>query len=271
LYFYLTAKKMPVGYGYLPMIRISIVVPVYNEEEYLPALLDSVEEARERFIFDPSLIEVIIADNGSTDNTLMIAAQRGCRTVHEDRRIIAAVRNTGARVAQGEILAFTDADNIIHQDTFNEIEKALASSRIVGGATGVRLERMSVGIACAYAIIVPMVWATGMDTGVIFCRKRDFWDVGGYNEGYLFAEDVQFLWGLRNHGRIRGQRLVRIRKCKAMTSTRKFDQFGDWHYVRLIFKFLLSLIIRKYTLEGFARKYWYSDERQPSKKTIIPN
>jgi glycosyltransferase involved in cell wall biosynthesis len=156
------------------MIRISLIVPVYNEEEYLPILLDSVEEARERFIFGPSLIEVIIADNGSTDNTTIIAGQRGCLTVHEERRIIAAVRNTGARVAQGEILAFTDADNIIHHDTFNEIEKALSSSKIVGGSTGVRLERMSLGIASAYAIMVPMVWATGMDTGVIFCRKRDF-------------------------------------------------------------------------------------------------
>jgi glycosyltransferase involved in cell wall biosynthesis len=249
------------------MIRISLVVPVYNEEEYLPGLLDSVEKACEHFTFGPSLIEVIVADNGSTDNTANIAGQRGCLIVHEKRRIIAAVRNTGARVAQGEILAFTDADNIIHHDTFNEIEKALSSSKIVGGSTGVRLERMSLGIASAYAIMVPMVWATGMDTGVIFCRKRDFWDIGGYNENFLFAEDVQFLWRLRNHGRIRGQRLVRIKKCKAITSTRKFDQFGDWHYIYLIFKFFLSLIIPKYTLEGFARKYWYSDERQASKKT----
>jgi len=209
---------------------------------------------------------VIVADNGSTDNTAIFAGQRGFLIVHEERRIIAAVRNTGARVAQGEILAFTDADNVIHHDTFNEIEKALSSSKIIGGSTGVHLERMSLGIASAYAIMVPMVWATGMDTGVIFCRKRDFWDIGGYNESYLFAEDVQFLWRLRNYGRIRGQRLVRIKKCKAITSTSKFDQFGDWHYICVIFKFFLSLIIPKYTLKGFARMYWYSDERQASKQ-----
>lgn len=247
------------------MTRISLVVPAYNEEEYLPLLLDSIEEARDRFTPSPSLIEVIIADNGSTDKTAIIASRRGCQIVHEERRIIAAVRNTGATIAQGDILAFTDADNIIHHDTFNEIEKALSSSRVVGGSTGVRLERMSLGIAVAYAMMVPMVWATGMDTGVIFCRKRDFCDVGGYSEGHLFAEDVQFLWRLRRLGRNRGQRLVRIRGCKAITSTRKFDQFGDWHYIHLIFKFLLSLIIPTYTLEGFARKYWYPDERQALK------
>jgi glycosyltransferase involved in cell wall biosynthesis len=243
------------------MTRISLIVPVYNEEEYLPFLLDSVEKARECFTLGPSLIEVIIADNGSTDNTAIIAGQRRYLVVHEERRIIAAVRNAGARVAQGEILAFTDADNIIHHDTFNQIENALSSSKTIGGSTGVHLERMSIGIASAYAIMVPMVWATGMDTGVVFCRKRDFWDVGGYNEDYLYAEDVQFLWKLRNHGRIRGQRLVRIRKCKAITSTRKFDHFGDWHYICLIFRFFLGLIIPKYTFESFARKYWYSDER----------
>jgi glycosyltransferase involved in cell wall biosynthesis len=248
------------------MARISLIVPARNEEEFLPLLLDSVKKAAERAPFGHSSIEVIVVDNGSTDHTAAIANQRGCQIVHEERRIIAAVRNAGARVAKGEILTFTDADNIIHGDTFNEIEKALSSSKVVGGATGVHLERMSVGIACAYAIIVPMVWATSMDTGVVFCRRKDFWDIGGYNERHLFAEDVEFLWRLRNHGRIRGQRLVRIRRCKAITSTRKFDQFGDWHYICLMFKFLSSLIVPNYTLEGYARKYWYSDERSASKK-----
>jgi len=247
------------------MIRISLVIPAYNEEEYLPLLLDSVKEARERFVLGSSSIDVIVADNESTDNTAAIARQRGCLIVHEKQRIIGAVRNAGARVAQGEILAFTDADNVIHPDTFNEIEKALSSSKIVGGSTGVRLERMSLGIAAAYALMVPMVWVTGMDTGVIFCRKEDFQDAGGYNEARLFAEDVDFLWRLRKYGKIFGQRLVRIRKCKAMTSMRKFDQFGDWHFVSIIFRFFLSLIVPRYNLEDFARKYWYSDERQTSK------
>ncbi len=248
------------------MVKLSLIVPAYNEEKYLPSLIDSVEKARKYLSCGPSSIEVIVVDNQSTDDTSAVANENGCLVVQEKKRIIAAVRNTGARIAQGEILAFTDADNILHPETFNEIEKALSSSKVVGGATGVRSDRMSLGIACAYAIVVPMVWATGMDTGVVFCRARDFRNVGGYNESYLFGEDVDFLWRLIKYGRGQGQRLVRIKKCKAINSTRKFDQFGEWHYVRLVFKYLWSLINGSYTIDNFAHTYWYSDRESAEKK-----
>jgi glycosyltransferase involved in cell wall biosynthesis len=250
------------------MIRISLIIPAHNEKGYLPNLLDSVEEARRHFSFSPDSIEVIVVDNQSTDDTAAIAIRRGCRVVEEKKRIIAAVRNAGARVAQGGIIAFTDADNILHPDTFNEIENVMTSPKVLGGATGVHLDRMSPGIACAFAIIVPMVWVTGMDTGVVFCRNRDFQELGGYNEAHLFGEDVDFLWRLIKLGRNRGQRLVRIKKCKAITSTRKFDQFGDWHYPLLVVKFFWSLIMRSYSIEDFARKYWYSDKRSESEEPI---
>ena len=250
------------------MIRISLIIPAHDEEEYLPGLLDSVEEARRHFSFGPESIEVIVVDNQSTDDTAAVATRKGCRIVEEKKRIIAAVRNAGARIARGEIIAFTDADNILHPDTFNEIEKTMASPKVVGGATGVRLDRMSPGIACAFAIVVPLVWATRMDTGVVFCRNRDFQDLGGYNEKHLFGEDVDFLWRLIKIGRDRGQRLVRIRKCKAITSTRKFDQFGEWHYPLLVVKFFWSLIVRSYSIEDFARTYWYSDKRSARKEPV---
>ena len=250
------------------MIRISLIIPAHDEEEYLPGLLDSVEDARRHFSLGPESIEVIVVDNQSTDDTAAIAIELGCRVVEEKKRIIAAVRNAGARVAQGGIIAFTDADNILHPDTFNEIERTMASPKVVGGSTGVRLDRMSPGIACAFAIIVPLVWVTGMDTGVVFCRNRDFQELGGYNEAHLFGEDVDFLWRLIKFGRNRGQRLVRIKKCKAITSTRKFDQFGDWHYPLLVVKFFWSLIVRSYSIEDFARKYWYSDRRSESEEPI---
>jgi len=248
------------------MVKISLIIPAHNEETFLPNLLDSVDNARKYFSFGSSSIEVIVVDNQSTDDTAAVASEYGCLVVQEKKRIIAAVRNTGARVAQGELLAFTDADNILHPETFNEIEKAMSSSKVVGGATGVRSDRMSLGIACAYAIVVPMVWVTGMDTGVVFCRKRDFRNLGGYNERHLFGEDVDFLWRLIKYGRLRGQRLVRVKKCKAINSTRKFDQFGEWHYVCLVFKYLWSLIIRSYTIDDFAHTYWYSDRGSAEKK-----
>ena len=159
-----------------------------------------------------------MADNASTDSTASLAASRGCRVVSVEKRVIAAARNGGARAARGEIVCFVDADTRIHPETFRAIDEALATGRVVGGATGVRLERWSAGIAVAYMMLVPLVWVTGIDTGLVFCRKEDFDAVGGYNENLLIAEDVAFPWALKRLGRRRGQRLVRLRRFKATAS-----------------------------------------------------
>ena len=117
---------------------------------------------------------MIVADNGSTDDTGAIALARGCRVATVSKRIIGASRNGGAAVATAPILCFVDADMQIHPDTFNAIARAMADPRFVGGATGVTMERWSVGIALTYAMILPLVWLTNMDTGVVFMRRADF-------------------------------------------------------------------------------------------------
>ena len=167
------------------------------------------------------------------------------------------MRNAGARAAKGTILAFIDADSQIHPETFNAIETTLQSGDCVAGATGVRLERMSLGIAMAYVVVVSIVLVMGMDTGVVFCRRQDFEAIGGYNERHLYAEDVQFLWDLRRLGKKRGQRLIRLTSVKALASTRKFDEFGDWHYFRLMGRFFASLLFSKDAMKEFAQIYWY--------------
>src|SRR5881392_1315381 len=107
------------------MIRHSLVIPAYNEARLLPRLLDSVDAARRRY---RGAVQVIVADNASTDETAAIAAARGCE------------------VARGEKICFIDADSSIHPETFNAIAEALARPEIVGGATGVFPERWSAGI-----------------------------------------------------------------------------------------------------------------------------
>jgi glycosyltransferase involved in cell wall biosynthesis len=235
-------------------LRYSLIIPAYNEERLLPRLLDSVEVARAAYA-KADAIEIIVADNMSTDRTVEIARTRGCRVASVEKRVIAAARNGGARVAQGEIVAFIDADSQVHPQTFVEIDRALATGRCVGGATGVRMERWSLGIAVTYAMIIPMVLLTGMDAGVAFCRKQDFDALGGYDESLLLAEDVAFLWALRKLGKQRGQRLMRVTRAKAIASTRKFDEFGEWHYFRFAGEYL------RYGKTKFADKYWYRPTR----------
>jgi glycosyltransferase involved in cell wall biosynthesis len=241
--------------------RFSLVIPAYNEEAYLPRLLDTVHEARTNYSLGPEAIEVLVADNGSTDSTRQVARSRGCKVVHVKKRVIAAARNGGGWEACGHVLAFVDADTRIHPDTFDAIDRALATGSVVAGATGVTLDRMSLGIAMAYVVMVPMVWVTGMDTGVVFCRRKDFEAVGGYNEGRLFAEDVQFLWDLKRLGRARNQKLARVTSAKAIASTRKFDKHGDWHYLWMMLLLLYWLLFSPHSLDKFALTYWYDNHR----------
>jgi glycosyltransferase involved in cell wall biosynthesis len=246
--------------------RFSLIIPAYNEEAYLPSLLNSVAEARARYAGGPDEIEVVVVDNASADATADLARSGGCRVVREDRRIIAAVRNTGARNARGQVLVFVDADTVMHPDTFNAIDRSLSTGKVIAGASGVKMQRMSLGIAVTYALMVPMVWLTRMDTGVVFCRRKDFEAVGGYNEDRLFAEDVQLLWDLMQLGRKRGQKLARITSAKAIFSTRKFDKYGDWHYVSLSLRLLYGWLFSQSSLNAVARRYWYGHQRGRSEK-----
>lgn len=241
----------------------SLVIPAYNEENYLPRLLNSVDRARENYVNGPDAIEVIVADNNSTDRTAEVARDRGCRVVPVEKRCIASARNGGAAVASGEVLCFIDADSQVHPDTFNVIHRDFVPEKYVAGATGVTMERMSLGIFFAYCMMVPMVWVMKMDTGAVFCRREDFKMIGGYNEGRLFAEDVQFLMNLRALGKPRGQKFARLTQVKAIASTRKFDIHGDWHYFAMLLKAPFLASIFKGKLDAFAREYWYNERREP--------
>ena len=242
--------------------QISLVIPAWNEAALLPRLLDSVAAARDRWAEtgrSAEDIEIIVADNGSTDATAQIAHERGCRVVPVEKRVIAASRNGGAAAAQGGILCFVDADSVVHPGSFIAVAAAMTDPRNVGGATGVTMDRWSAGIALAYAMMLPIVWLTGFDTGVVFLRRADFEALGGYDESRLVAEDVDFLWRLRRLGRSRGQRLVRLRRVKAVTSARKFAKHGDWHWFTQMPAIAWKLLRDRQAIDQFARRYWYED------------
>src|SRR2546422_7482919 len=239
-------------------MRFSIIIPAYNEARYLPRLLDSIEVARSNYSGGRHAVEVIVANNDSTDRTADVAVQRGARVVNVKKRRIAAARNGGGRAAQGDFVCFIDADSAVHPQTFNGIDEAISSGRFVGGATGVALERKSIGLVITYLLMMPMAWLTRMDTGVVFCRREDFETVGGYDESRMYAEDVIFLLALRRLGRKRGQRLTRLPQVKALGCTRKFDQFGEWHYFWMMGHVFKSLITWNWNDEKLADRYWYN-------------
>ena len=240
-----------------PERSISLIVPARNEAALLPRLLASVEVARARFATSGALVEVIVADNGSTDQTAALARSHACRVVHVIPRTIAAVRNAGASIAQGALLAFADADTQLHPNTFTAIAAALDDPAIVGGASGIRPERWSAGIACVYGFTVLSATVTGIDAGIAYCRRQAFEEIGGYDEQRSSLEDVDFLWRLKQCGARKGQRLARLAGTPAVFSTRKFDQFGDWHWLGFGARLVSSRGWRRGVRTAAAQEYWY--------------
>jgi len=92
---------------------ISIVIPAFNEADYIENTLSSVFACSETYL---GAIEVIVVDNNSTDATAYIARKCGAQVVFEPINQIARARNTGAKAASGKFLIFLDADTTIHGD-----------------------------------------------------------------------------------------------------------------------------------------------------------
>ena len=165
-----------------------------------------------------------------------------------------------AAAAAGDILCFVDADMRIAPETFNVVLTTLDRSDIVAGSTGGRPERSSLGIAATYAVAMPMLILFRIDTGVVFCRRGDFDAVGGYDECRPIGEDVMFLMALRGLGKKRRQRLIRVNRVKTIVSMRKFDQHGDWYFLKLM-PTAMCAVFRPSLGVAIANQYWYAEDR----------
>ncbi|MFC1948725.1 glycosyltransferase [Chloroflexota bacterium] len=84
---------------------VSVIIPAYNEEDYLPLCLESISKQDY-----PGEYEVIVVDNASTDDTASIALKWGAGAVYESKRSPACARQKGVEAATGDIVAFIDAD-----------------------------------------------------------------------------------------------------------------------------------------------------------------
>jgi glycosyltransferase involved in cell wall biosynthesis len=96
---------------------ISVIVPVYNGEKFLPRCLEAL------FAADYRAFEVIVVDDGSTDESANIARAGGAEVISSERRQSgpAAVRNLAAQRAKGEILLFVDSDVVVRGDALRRI------------------------------------------------------------------------------------------------------------------------------------------------------
>lgn len=91
---------------------ISVIIPAYNEEDNIAKCLASIKSQE----YVDADIEIILVDNGSTDNTVMVAERFNIDIYIKENVNVSEMRNYGANKAKGEIFAFIDADCIASPD-----------------------------------------------------------------------------------------------------------------------------------------------------------
>jgi glycosyltransferase involved in cell wall biosynthesis len=209
--------------------RVSLVIPAHNESAFLPGCLSAARRAAER---TDAEIEIIVVLNRCTDDTADIARHNGALLVNEDAKNLSRIRNAGVAAASGEIVVTCDADSRMHPDSFNEILRRLDSGKTVGGGAMVLPERWSLGIVASVLAILPYLAFSGVSFGLFWFWKRDFDEIGGFDERFVSVEDVDFAQRLKAHGRRTGRGWGTLVRAPLVTSCRKFDQFGDWYLFR---------------------------------------
>ena len=216
-------------------MRLSVIVPAYNEATYIGRLLESLAVAR-RPLDAAHEVEVIVVDNHSTDQTAAVARSHGVHVVTEPERRISSVRNAGAWAATGDVLVFIDADNLASPNLLTEIIRVMRSGRYEGGGVQVLPDRWSAGIALTYAFFWTSFWLMGLSAGVIFISREAFDALGGFDPTLYAGEDAKLVWELKHWARRRGRRFCNLHTAHIVTSTRKFDQYGDWLFLRLMLR-----------------------------------
>ena len=111
-------------------MQLSVVIPAYNEELYLPETLTRVTKALAVAGW-PS--EIVVVDNDSYDSTRAISESFGARVVFEREHNISRVRNTGAAHAMGDVLIFVDADTLVPELLFERIGGVMEDEKCFGG------------------------------------------------------------------------------------------------------------------------------------------
>jgi glycosyltransferase involved in cell wall biosynthesis len=210
-------------------MKVSVVIPAYNEEDYLPKTLDALKEAL-RSITDT---EIIVVDNQSTDPTRAIALQCGARIVEETEHNIGRVRNAGAEAANGNVIVFIDADTIVRPGVIEKIVEAMSDETCVGGSVKVEYERASRAWV-RFFMRSWLFWArfTRMRQGALqFCRSDVFQELGGYDDTIYVGEDIEFHWRLDKYAQERGGFTAFIEEPRVLTSSRRWDKMG----VRMLF------------------------------------
>ena len=211
---------------------ISIVIPTYNSEKFMPNLLKS--------IFKNGIedMEVIIVDDCSTDNTIECTKKYPIKIIQLETNVgPSRARNRGVKEAQGEIIFFLDADVIVMDGTIREVKDYFEKNPSANCVIGIcATEPLNKGFVPRYMAMFEYIHLIGTrDNKVsVFAprcgaiKKTFFQSIGGYNEAYKGADVEDF------------ELARRINKVDSIILNRKMivkHQFADFRQsVRNYFK-----------------------------------
>ena len=214
------------------MKSISVIIPAHNEEKYVARCISSVRAAAGKFRGN---VEIIVVCNRCTDRTAQIAEKLGARVLFNEDRCIAKVRNTGISAANGDIIVTIDCDNRMTEGTLREIAFLLSTGKFIGGGAPIRFERYSLPLYLNDLLCRISFRLTGLYCGIFWAEKSTFMAVGGFAEKKAM-EDAATAKMLKKYGNRCGKKYTVLRKNVLINSTRKYDDLGDWLYLKLIVK-----------------------------------
>ncbi len=198
-------------------MKLSIIIPSFNEEKYLPILLEGLKKQKFKDY------EIIVADGGSVDRTIEIAKGFGCKVVNGG--LPGEGRNKGAEVAKGDLFLFMDADNkILHDDFLQKLIMGF-EKRDLGVASfpiypdGTRFDKFAY---CVYNTWVKMSQSfLPHATNSILVKREIHKKIRGFDEQIKLAEDHDYVRRAKKYGRFG---FINIKPV--LTSPRRFEKDG---------------------------------------------
>jgi glycosyltransferase involved in cell wall biosynthesis len=219
-------------------LKLSIVVPAFNEERLLARTLAAIRAAAG--VFDAEGWEIVVCDNNSTDCTAEIARAAGAKVVFEPHNQISRARNRGASAAAGEWLVFVDADSMPSRELFADLKAAIDSGRVLGGGSTLAADEdvlpVRAAFACWNAIGRTMRWAAG---AFVYCETAAFGAAGGFSEELYASEELELSGRLKRLAREQGREFRILHRHPLRTSARKMHLYAWRELAVVLGRFLL--------------------------------
>jgi len=211
---------------YVERVKISVIVPAFNEEKLLGASLAEIKSAAKVFETPGWGFELIVCDNNSTDRTGEIARAAGVTVVFEPVNQIGRARNAGAAAATGGWLLFVDADSHPSAGLFADVKKQILSGKCLGGGSTLVLDEKNFTRSFITGLWNGVSRCLGYMAGsFIFVETAAFRRIGGFSNKLFAAEELDLSKRLKQLARETGRRMVILHRHPLKTSARKMKLY----------------------------------------------